>query len=67
MLSHNLTNILVCPACKNGLITSDIEQILNCHTCGLSFPIIEGIPVMIVGEAQNTFQERMGNENLQPQ
>lgn len=51
MLSHDLLNILACPACKGELIISDNKQNLLCRDCSLSFPIREDIPVMLVDEA----------------
>lgn len=51
MLSHNLLNILACPACKAALDASDNGQSLSCRTCRLSFPVREGIPVMLLDEA----------------
>lgn len=51
MLSHELLDILACPACKGELCEGSIEQNLLCRTCGLTFPVREGIPIMIVDEA----------------
>ena len=51
MISEELRTILSCPACKGALSDSDINQSLTCLICGLSFPIREGIPVMLVDEA----------------
>jgi uncharacterized protein len=51
MLSEELRNILACPACKGELHASSNEQYMLCRTCGLAFPIREGIPVMLVNEA----------------
>jgi uncharacterized protein len=53
MVLHNLLNILVCPVCKGHLIPDDRISTLRCLPCGLAFPIREGIPVMLVDEAEN--------------
>ncbi|MEI7815966.1 MAG: Trm112 family protein [Desulfuromonadales bacterium] len=48
MITHDILNILACPLCKGELSANLNEQILYCHTCKRSFPVIEGIPVMMV-------------------
>jgi uncharacterized protein YbaR (Trm112 family) len=52
MLSPDLLNILVCPACNGELLLTDGEQKLLCRSCALAFPIREGIPVMLVDQAE---------------
>jgi len=53
MLSHDLLNILACPACKGKLKLLDADKGLICNPCSLKFPIREGIPVMLLDEAEN--------------
>jgi SAM-dependent methyltransferase len=36
---------LRCPACRNQLVPT--PSFLNCSTCGLVFPIVDGIPVLL--------------------
>jgi hypothetical protein len=52
MLSPDLLNILVCPVCKGELLVADGEQKLLCRSCGLVFPIRNGIPVMLADQAE---------------
>jgi uncharacterized protein YbaR (Trm112 family) len=52
MTSPGLLDILACPACKGGLQLADGGRKLLCLPCGLAFPIREGIPVMLVAEAE---------------
>jgi len=52
MISPELLNILACPVCKGELLLADAEQKLLCQTCGLAFPIRDGIPVMLVDQAE---------------
>lgn len=50
-LSPQLLAILVCPKCKGALIFGEAEQVLDCATCGLRYPVRDDIPVMLVDEA----------------
>ncbi len=49
MISKELLDILACPVCKTP-IRLDQERIV-CTKCGRRYPIREGIPVMLVEEA----------------
>ena len=53
MLSADLLNILVCPVCNGPLQADEALQALCCHSCGLAFPVREGIPVMLAEEARS--------------
>jgi uncharacterized protein len=49
-----LLEILVCPKC-NGQLEPRIElAALDCQSCRLRYPIVDGIPVMIITEAVST-------------
>ena len=54
-IDHRLIELLVCPLCKGKLVmVRDAEQrptALACHADRLAFPIRDGIPVMLEGEA----------------
>lgn len=50
MLTEEILNILACPACKGTLTASGNKQKLLCNSCGHTFPVREGIPVMLVDE-----------------
>jgi len=43
---------LACPACYGSLRHEDSRLI--CAGCGRAYPIIDGIPVLIVGRAEAT-------------
>ena len=55
-LDHRLIELLVCPLCKSALrLLRDGEgrpQALACVADRMAFPIRDGIPVMLEGEAQ---------------
>jgi uncharacterized protein YbaR (Trm112 family) len=38
---------LACPACLGVLRLEDAR--LTCHACGRAYPIVDGIPALIVG------------------
>jgi uncharacterized protein len=56
-IDPRLTELLVCPLCKGRLVMlRDAEQrprALACAADRLAFPIRDGIPVMLEGEAQS--------------
>jgi len=51
MISQDLLEILVCPACKKSLVLKDNGQSLKCSECRRVYPIRDDIPVMLVDEA----------------
>jgi uncharacterized protein len=53
MLSKELLEILVCPACKGDLEYDQQNQKLICHTCRLRYAIEDDIPIMLVEEAEH--------------
>lgn len=50
MIDPKLLEILACPACKTA-VTLDGERLV-CGTCHRRYPIREGIPVMLIEEAE---------------
>jgi uncharacterized protein YbaR (Trm112 family) len=50
MIDKDLLEILACPACKGDIQLQD-EKIV-CTKCGLKYPIKDGIPIMLVDEAE---------------
>jgi len=51
MIDPKLLEILACPACKTEVKEQD--DWLVCATCGRRYPIREGIPVMLIEEAES--------------
>lgn len=49
-----LLDFLVCPQCKGDLQLSAPEDGLLCTTCKLKYPIRDGIPIMLLNEAEDT-------------
>ncbi len=52
-ISDSLLNILVCPQCHLSLETGLVKDVLICDSCSLQYPVCEGIPVMLVDEAES--------------
>ena len=52
MLSKELLEILVCPACKGDLEYDQRNAKLICHACRLRFSIEDDIPIMLIDEAE---------------
>lgn len=51
-LSKELLEVLACPKCKGSLDYMEKEQKLICNNCKLAYRIEDGIPVMLVEEAE---------------
>lgn len=50
MIDKELLDILACPDCK-GDVEFRSEKII-CKKCGKKYPVKDGIPVMIIDEAE---------------
>jgi len=51
-LSPDLVAILVCPQCKGPIALEPAETGFVCFACRLRYPVRDGIPVMLVDEAE---------------
>ena len=52
MISEEHLEILACPACKGRLALLDDGTALDCPDCALRFRVRDGIPVMLLDEAE---------------
>lgn len=52
MLSPDLLEILRCPRCHGTVTPLDNPQGLHCGRCALLYPILDGIPSMLLEEAR---------------
>jgi uncharacterized protein YbaR (Trm112 family) len=52
MLDPRLLEILACPLCKSPLRHVRDAEVLVCRGDRLAFPIVDGVPVMLEGEAR---------------
>lgn len=60
MLDEKLLEILACPECKTGVVQE--KDRLVCKTCGRRYPVRDGIPVMLVEEAERLQDDEPGRE-----
>jgi len=51
MIDKELLEILACPACKAEVRLDEPAQRIVCTQCGRRYPIRDGIPVMLIDEA----------------
>jgi uncharacterized protein len=58
-MDHWLLDILACPICKGPLVLRRDENELICRGDRLAWPIREGVPVLIVGEAREVSQQEL--------
>ncbi|HKK07601.1 MAG TPA: Trm112 family protein [Gemmatimonadota bacterium] len=53
-LDEELLEILVCPKCKGELEyrKDEDQEALLCHACRLRYEVDDGIPIMLIDEAE---------------
>ncbi|GEM_PF-1203217 len=54
MVDKQLLEIMACPACLSPVVESDDKIICQGKQCGLKFPIRDGMPAMVVTEAEGS-------------
>lgn len=52
MIDTKLLEILACPACKGDVEYDAKNEKINCVDCRKSYPVREGIPIMLIEEAE---------------
>jgi len=52
MINAELLKILACPACKTEVKLVGEQIVCQSPACGLRYPIRDGIPVMLIDEAE---------------
>ena len=52
MLDKELLEILACPKCKGELEYDKENEVLICHKCRLKYKIKDGIPIMLIDQAE---------------
>ena len=52
MLKKEIIKILACPKCKGHVEYDKKNEVISCKTCNLKYLIKQGIPVMLIEEAQ---------------
>lgn len=59
LVDPKLLDLLVCPICKGALIYKKSSNELICKFDRLSYPINDGIPVMLAEEARQMSSEEV--------
>lgn len=54
MIDKELLDILACPACKADVVleTAGTTEKIACTKCKRKYPVRDGIPVMLIDEAE---------------
>ncbi|MFQ5803704.1 MAG: Trm112 family protein [Candidatus Methylomirabilales bacterium] len=52
MIDKEFLEILACPACKGEVRLDEASERIVCQTCSRRYPIRDGIPVMLIDEAE---------------
>jgi uncharacterized protein YbaR (Trm112 family) len=52
LIDPELAEILVCPACRSDLEENEETGRLVCTGCGRRYPVTDGIPIMLIDEAE---------------
>jgi uncharacterized protein YbaR (Trm112 family) len=51
-IDPELLEILACPNDRGDIDYLREEQVIVCRTCGYRYPVRDGIPVMLIDEAE---------------
>jgi len=52
LIDAQLKEMLICPSCHGELAEDEAQSKLRCLQCGLAYPVRDGIPVMLIEEAE---------------
>lgn len=53
LLDPTLQEVLVCPQCHGALSEDEANSRLLCQQCQLAYRIEQGIPIMLIEEAES--------------
>lgn len=51
-VAQELIDLLVCPACHGQIEYKDRRKLIICTACDRRYPVRDGIPIMVVEEAE---------------
>lgn len=54
--------ILICPFCHGELKEDEAASKLRCTKCGLGYPVQNGIPIMLVDQAEKPADNKAQKE-----
>lgn len=58
MIKKELLNILACPKCRGALVLADMDSLLKCKDCKQNYPVVDGIPILILEKATSLLTNR---------
>ncbi|MFW6365668.1 MAG: Trm112 family protein [Spirochaetota bacterium] len=62
MIDSKLLNMLACPYCRGNVEYDTKEAVITCQECGLVYPVVDKIPVMIIEKAVNYKEKKDAGE-----
>src|SRR3989338_570046 len=65
-MESQLLNILACPRCKGKVSLTGDKSGLACSPCGLTYPVRNGVPVLMVEEASSSEARREAGRPAPP-
>ena len=51
-VEKDLLEILACPNCRGEVDYDEPAEIIECRSCHYKYPVRDGIPVMLIDEAE---------------
>jgi uncharacterized protein YbaR (Trm112 family) len=51
-VDKDLLEILACPNCRGEVDYDEAAEIIECRSCHFKYPVRDGIPVMLIDEAE---------------
>ena len=65
MVDKELLEILVCPKCKEPVAYEEECERIVCQNaaCGLRYPVRDGIPIMLIDEAEDPHADAATTDN----
>lgn len=57
LIDENLARILVCPVDHGDLTEDEASSRLVCTQCGRRYPVRDGIPIMLIDQAEQPTDE----------
>ena len=60
-----ILEMVVCPACHGRLSFNSAAGEVRCGECGKSYPIVDGIPVLLVSRAHSGSGPDLSDESIE--
>jgi uncharacterized protein YbaR (Trm112 family) len=60
-----ILEMVACPACHGPLVLDSTANAVRCRECGKSYPVVDGIPVLLVSRAHSGPGPDINGENTE--